>query len=293
MKKFTLFTVLIICVLIGTVFFSACDELGVECDELDVGQIKIMSANIRCITSADRGNRAWKYRKNLIAKNFQQVKPSIIGMQEVTPQQYEYCKKLLKNYQSEITYRDDSNKSEGCPIFYYKELYTLISKGTFWLSETPDVMSKDWGSECYRICTYVILRDNNTNKEFAVFNTHLDNVSKEARVKGISVILEKMYSLGNYPAVIMGDFNATENSQTYLNATEVLWDVKYQVDNDYVNCATYHNWGQKPNHPAIDFFLITQTGFAVDSYEVVTTTYDGEYPSDHFPIVTKLTLNDL
>ena len=291
MKKLTVSIFLIICILIGTVIFSACNKITVECDELDAGQIKVMSANIRCIISADTGTRAWKHRKNLIAKNFQQVKPSIIGMQEVTPQQYKDCKKFLKNYQSTITYRDETSKLEGCPIFYYKDLYTLISEGTFWLSETPDVMSKDWGAAHYRICTYVILRDNNTDKQFAVFNTHLDNKSEEARVKGIGVILEKIYLLGNYPAVIMGDFNATENSQTYLNATEVLWDVKYQVDNEYVNCATYHNWGQKPNYPAIDFFLITQTGFIVNSYEVVTTTYDGEYASDHFPIVTKLTLN--
>lgn len=286
------FILLIIGVLILTVLFAACYESDVECDELDLGQIKIMSANIRCITSEDTGNRAWKYRKNLLVKNFQEAKPSIIGMQEVTPQQYQFFKNVLKNYQSEIVYRDDSKKSEGCPIFYHKDLYTLIDSGTFWLSETPDVMSKDWDSAYHRICTYVILRDNNMCKEFAVFNTHLDNKSEEARVNGIDVILKKLNSLGNYPAVIMGDYNSTEDSQTYLNAIKVLRDVKYQVDNEYVNSATYHNWGQELDRSAIDFFLITQTGFIVNSYEVVTTTYKGAYASDHFPIVTTLTLTN-
>ncbi len=270
---------------------SACDKIIIA-DELNAGQVKIMSTNIRCITSSDKGNWAWNSRKELVAENIRQAKPTIIGMQEVTPQQYEYCKKLLKNYRSEITYRDNSEKSEGCPIFYYKDLYTLVNKGTFWLSETPDIMSKDWESAYYRICSYVILRDNRTSKEFAVFNTHLDNISETARINGLNVILNKINSIGDYPTVLMGDFNATEDSQTYLTATEDLLDVKYQVENDYVNCATYHNWGQELNRSAIDYFMITKTGFSVDSYEVVTTTYNGKYSSDHFPIVTMLTLSD-
>ncbi len=270
---------------------SACDKIIIA-DELNAGQVKIMSTNIRCITSSDKGDWAWNSRKELVAENIRQAKPTIIGMQEVTPLQYEYCKKLLKNYQSEITYRDNSEQSEGCPIFYYKDLYTLVNKGTFWLSETPAIMSKDWESAYYRICSYVVLRDNRTNKEFAVFNTHLDNISETARINGLNVILNKINSIGDYPTVLMGDFNATEDSQTYLTATEALLDIKYQVENDYVNCATYHNWGQELNRSAIDYFMITKTGVSVDSYEVITTTYNGKYVSDHFPIVTMLTIID-
>jgi len=282
--------------LTGLATFSACDEIiidyDIDCDELNVGQIKIMSMNLYSSNWADKGAIAWKYRRELVAQNIQQAKPTIISMQEVKSEQYKYCKKLLKNYNSEIVYRDDSDNSEGCPIFYHKNLYTLIDKGTFWLSETPDVMSKGWESAYYRICSYVVLRDKQTGKEFSVFNTHLDHASETARINGINVILDKIHSIGDYPAILMGDFNATENSQTYLNATETLLDVKYQVENEYGNHATYHNWGQELDRTAIDYFMITKTGFAVDSYEVITTTYDGNYASDHFPIVTMLTLAD-
>lgn len=283
MKKIVLGIALAVCILMSLSAFSACDEL-------DAGQIKVMSANIRCINSDDTGNRAWEHRKTLVAKNIQQIKPTIIGMQEVTPQQYEDCKIILKNYQSEITYRDNEEQTEGCPIFYSKKLYTLLDKGTFWLSETPNVMSKSWDAAYNRICSYVVLRDNNTGKEFAVFNTHLDHKSETARINSIGVILDKIQSIGDYPTVIMGDFNATENSQTYINATETFWDVKYQVENNFKNSATYHNWGQQLDNKPIDYFFITQSGFTVNSYEVVTTTYDGDYASDHFPIVTLLTL---
>lgn len=285
MKKTALCIFLIFCLLtVGLAAFSAC---GVK-----AGQIKVMSFNLRCISSADTSDRDWSNRKDLVAKSIKKAKPTIIGMQEVTPQQYADCQELLKNYNSTITYRDDSEKSEGCPIFYRKDLYTLITEGTFWLSETPDEMSKDWDAEYYRICTYAVLRDNRSKDEFAVFNTHLDNKSQEARVNGLDVIVDKINALGNYPTVVMGDFNSTENSETYQNATANFLDVKYQVENDYVNCATYHNWGTQLDRAPIDYFFISKTGFAVDSYEVVTTTYDGAYASDHFPIVTKLTLTD-
>ena len=291
MKKLAFCTTLIVCMLLNLIVLSACNHIIVECEELDAGQVKIMSTNLRRISPVDTDNRTWENRKSLVVKIIQQTKPSIIGMQEVTPQQYKYCKKILSNYQSDITYRDNLKQSEGCPIFYHKELYTLINQGTFWLSETPDVMSKDWESEHYRICSYVVLLDNQTHKEFAVLNTHLDNVSATARINSISVILDKIHSLG-YPTVIMGDFNATENSKAYKIATEALLDVKYQVENDYVQTATYNNWGQEHNNRTIDYFLITPIGFTVNSYEVITTTYDGNYASDHFPIVTTLTLAD-
>ncbi len=36
--------------------------------------------------------------------------------------------------------------------------------------------------------------------------------------------------------------------------------------------------------------MISKTGFTVEQYKVVDTTYDGVYPSDHFPILVDLVL---
>lgn len=69
----------------------------------------------------------------------------------------------MVGFDSIITYREDTINAEGCPIFYQTDLYTLIDKGSFWLSETPEVMSKDWGAAHYRICSYVILKEKSTD----------------------------------------------------------------------------------------------------------------------------------
>lgn len=253
--------------------------------------IRVMSANLRCFNPQDIGKKSWFYRADLILKNIEAEAPSIIGFQEATKWQYAYLCKSLPGYDSVITYRDNSPFSEGCPIFYDTERYALQDKGSFWLSETPDVMSKDWDSKCYRVCSYVILEEKASGRQFVVFNTHLDHVSDEARINGIGVVLDKIQQFGGLPSMIMGDFNAEEDSETYRSATENFSDAKYQTENAVgLHSATYQNWGESPDRNPIDYFMISKTGFTVEKYEVVDTTYDGVYPSDHFPILVDLIL---
>lgn len=250
-------------------------------------QLKVMSCNVRCISPTDLGKKSWFYRADLIMKNIEKEQPGVIGFQEVTKWHYSYLCDTLGVYDSVITYRDDSFNSEGCPIFYRSDIYTLIDKGSFWLSETPDVMSKSWGAQYNRVCSYVILKDNATETEFVVFNTHLSHVSDEARINGIGVVLDKIQEFGSLPAVLMGDLNAEESSETYRSATADFLDTKYQTDNTMTSC-TYQAWGEQLDRNCIDYILISKTGFTTNSYRVVNDTYDGVYPSDHFPVSVSL-----
>ncbi len=250
-------------------------------------EITMMSCNLRCLTPLDFGKKSWFYRAELVMEGIRNNAPGIIGFQEATRWQYDYLIDCLEGYDSVITYRDGSVIAEGCPVFYNASLYSLVDKGSFWLSETPEEMSKDWGSACYRICSYVILNEKSTDKQFVVFNTHLDHVSDEARIKGVGVILEKIKQFGSYPSVIMGDFNAEEGTETYIKVTENFLDARYETDNTD-NSITYQNWGKSGKQ--LDYFMISKTGFEVLSYDVVDELYGGNYSADHFPIVLKLKL---
>ena len=257
---------------------------------LDSSQIKVMSYNIRCHAPDDFGHKNWFYRANLVVDTIENAQPGIIGFQEVNSWQYDYLCDVMPLYDSIIEYRDDIPVySEGCPVFYRTDLYTLIDKGSFWLSETPDVMSKDWGSACYRICSYARLKDNSSEKEFVIFNTHLDHVSDEARIKGIQVVLNKIEEFGSIPAILMGDLNAVEDSETYRSATTNFDDVKYQTENTMTSC-TFQNWGTELDRECIDYILTSKGDFEVSSYKVITDTYDGDYTSDHFPITATIKL---
>lgn len=270
---------------------KAKQSITMDTSALSAGEIRIMSANVRCLNPQDLGKKSWFYRADLILKNIEAEAPTVIGFQEVTKWQYAYLCDTLSGYDSVITYRDDTLYSEGCPVFYNTSLYNLKDKGSFWLSETPEVMSKGWDAACYRICSYVILEEKENGKQFVVFNTHLDHVSDTARINGIRVVLDKIAQFGGLPSVIIGDLNAAEDSETYRSVTENFLDAKYQLENPQIS-ATYQNWGTELDRPCIDYCMISKTGFTVNSYKVVQTTYDGVYPSDHFPLSVSLTLTE-
>lgn len=251
--------------------------------------VTLMSCNLRCPAPQDLGERSWFNRAELIAADIGEQGPGIIGFQEATRWQYDYFVDVLTGYDSVIEYRDNSLMAEGCPIFYNTALYELVDKGSFWLSETPEVMSKDWGAAHYRICSYVILKERTGGKELVVFNTHLDHVSDEARIKGIGVVLDKIRAFGDRPAVIMGDLNAQENSETYRSVTTHFLDAQYAAA-ETMTSHTYQNWGNPESYKRLDYFMVSKTGLQVDRYWVLPGTRDGVYTSDHCAILCTLTL---
>ena len=109
-------------------------------------ELVVMSANVRFINPLDLFTKSWFFRAKLVRDDLQLVMPDVVGFQEVTPVHYEYLKKILPDYDSTICYRDDFVLSEGCPIFYRTDKYEKVDDGSFWLSETPEEMSKSWGS---------------------------------------------------------------------------------------------------------------------------------------------------
>ncbi len=249
-------------------------------------EITIMSTNVRFYNPLDFLKKSWFYRADLIAEDVERVSPDIVGFQEATFLHYDYLKSTLSGYDSEMAYRDDFILSEGCPIFWRTDRFEKIDSGSFWLSETPEVMSKDWGSSHYRICVYVILRDKTTNKEFAVFNTHLDNVSDEARINGIKVVLDKISEFGDLPSFLFGDMNATDDSETILSTRDSFDDAKV-ISPITEDTRTFHGWGDPTEQDRIDYILISKGDAEVYEYHVLDNCYDGVYSSDHSSIYIK------
>ena len=292
---------IILCVILAAVLAAAVVELFylprylLKRETFDIresrndSRVTVVSANVRCYSPTDFFKRSWFYRAPLLVVSVAANAPDVIGFQEVTPMHYKYLTKTLLGYDSVIEYRDRSPLREGCPIFFNTEKFDLVDKGSFWLSETPGEMSKDWGAAHYRICSFAVLTQKSDGKEFAVFNTHLDHVSDEARINGIHVVLDKMKEYGDLPCVLMGDLNADESSSTYAAATEVFDDAKYKAEKTDSG-ATYHNWGQALDRENIDYFMVTKDDFDVDEYAVIRPAEGEAYPSDHFQIMLRFRL---
>ena len=261
---------------------NAAVELGDSSGE----EMTIMSTNVRYIAYDDFFKRAWFYRADLICEDINSVKPDIIGFQEATPVHYSYLQKIMEGYESEMAYRDEFVLSEGCPIFWRADRFEKLDSGSFWLSETPEVMSKDWGSDQYRICVYVILRDRNTGKDFALFNTHLDNKSEEARINGIQVVLDKISEFGNVPAYLMGDLNDVEESAT-IDFTKESFDDAMRISSVTEETPTFHGWGDPSRSCRIDYIMISKGDAEVYEYHVVNNLHGENYSSDHASIYIK------
>ena len=254
-------------------------------------ELTIMSANVRCFAPDDLFQKSWFYRAGLLSGDIAEVAPDVICFQEVQDLHYNYLENVMPEYNSVMAFRDKSIIREGCAIFYRADRFEEIETGYFWLSETPDVQSKDWGSAHYRVCVYACLKDLNTGKEFIVFNTHLDHKSEEARIKGIQVVLNKIQELEGRTAFLVGDMNAAGNSKTIESTKQSFDDAKKIAAVSDGNKYTYNNWGNPGGKSLVDDILISKGDATVSEYHVVNNSHNGIYSSDHCPIYIKTKIN--
>lgn len=262
------------------------------------GSLVIMSANIRrreklfSFDAADTGSHRWYRRARYYLQNIETVRPDILGAQEVQPSQYEFLQEHLVGYSSVVGYKDDrGSRSEACPIFYSTARFTLLDGGTFWLSDTPDVMSKYEGSYDPRIATFVKLKDNVTGRTIAVYNTHPNWANVEARVKQLAVVAAKAQASDADEIVVIGDLNSERTlpggSEGIAPLEAFLKDSKtFAGMTDYG--ATFNGYDIDPDGPmALDYIFLPEET-TVLGIGKVDTLYDGIFPSDHYPIWAKV-----
>jgi endonuclease/exonuclease/phosphatase family metal-dependent hydrolase len=222
--------------------------------------------------------------------------PDIFGIQEALPNQVTDITTAFPKYSYVGIGRDGVGKGESSNIFFKKERFELLTENTFWLSETPEIISKGWDAALNRICTYVLLKDRKTKQSFWVFNTHLDHQGELARTKAIELILLKIKTLNtkNDPVVLLGDFNSEPTEERIINLK------KWMIDSHDIS-------KQKPFGPSgtfnafkhneavvrrIDYiFLSKDNSFTVNKYAVLSDSKDLKYPSDHLPVYVELTFN--
>ena len=195
--------------------FSGCAQANYTAfDEPQNGEISIVSYNCAApwgnvLEGTGSGTRVKKFAAYMNA-----VKPDSIGTQEMNQKWLDKLESIMSDYGHYGTTRggdENANKSEMNAVFWRADKYTAEAMDTFWLSQTPDTESKYEGAGCYRICTWVLLKNKETGEQYIHMNTHLDNASEEAANYGAEVISAKMDELiarYNCTVVLTGDFNS-------------------------------------------------------------------------------------
>ena len=254
--------------------------------------LKIMTYNIRLDIASD-GENAWPNRKDFFTSQIQFYSPDIFGVQEATPNQVVDIAAALPDYDKFGIGREAEGKGEACTIYYKKNRFKIEQSNTFWLSETPNIVSKGWDAACNRICTYALFKDLKTKKLFWVFNTHLDHIGNEARVKGVQLILSKIKEVNTkeYPVVFMGDFNSEPNTPQIIEIRKVMDDTKdVSKEKPFGPSGTFNDFNHKePVTLLIDYIFISKNNsFKVLKHAVLSDSKDLKYPSDHLPVYIEI-----
>ena len=278
--------------------------------------LKVMSFNVQTEngTSVDFALRAEMLRDLLDDRQ-----PDSIGMQEVTVNWIKWMDSVSFNDSYAGVGEGRTPGGEASSIYYRKDKFELVATGTFWLSETPDVVGSALPNANYpRICTWAHLRDKVTGFEYIHVNTHLDHNGnnsssdgKSIRTNQIRIMLEYLQKLPDVPMVLTGDFNqakttsegvnyamfknilgestftATTGEKITGNFAEARADAAETVSPDqWASMTKYWDEGGSSYNPAkkpIDYVFYTPADFTAVRYENIHYHRDGIYMSDHLP----------
>ncbi len=280
-------------------------------------ELTIASYNIRYANKDDslKGN-AWSNRAPVIAQLIEFHDFDIFGTQEGLHRQLEDLKKLAPVYDYIGKGRDDGDKKgEFAAVFYKTDIFKLLDKGDFWLSTETEYPNKGWDAVLPRICSWGHFEHIESGANFYFFNTHFDHVGVEARKLSAKLILEKIKTIaGNHHTILAGDFNVDQYNESYLllNSSGILKDAYDEASIKYALNGTFNGFNANGKRDdRIDHIFVTKD-FKVERYGILTDTYRGAFkvnesadsanpgksssqtearlPSDHFPVMIKVTL---
>jgi endonuclease/exonuclease/phosphatase family metal-dependent hydrolase len=250
--------------------------------------LTVATYNLRYDNRGDSGN-LWVNRAPIQSNLIRFHDFDVVGIQEGLINQLEDLSKSLPQYTRYGIGRDDGKAAgEHSAIYYKKDKFKLLKRGDFWLSQTPDQPGKGWDATCCnRICSWVQLQDIASKKIFYFFNVHFDHQGVIARIESAKLMIEKIKTIaGNTPAVFTGDLNGGRNSDCYkyIANAGVIKDSYDLAGFTYENNGSFNSFRTPRGMEVIDHIFVTKH-FTVKKWGILTDTYFGKYPSDHFPVM--------
>lgn len=295
-----------VCALL-VVLLGACASL-----ESDRVSLNVSTFNMRCDLEENKiWKGAWNLRKAMIAQMLLERDMDIVASQELYVHQLDDLKKELSGKydfvetQSLFAYDpriiDGRNRpaADDCEIrmhnaiWYKASKFSVLEKGSFYLSSTPDKMSFGFepNAQCRR-CVWAKFEDLASGKTFYVFNVHADWENRKSRLAANDLIMEKIAEIAEGETVFLaGDFNdeTSESANMFTRSGKFSDSREVSRANPSGPYGTFHNWGANDmKNPAnrLDYIFV-KGGVKVLSYEVLGDSYGAAYPSDHYPVFIK------
>ncbi len=257
--------------------------------------MKIMSYNIKGAFHFDDERLEWENRKDYIFQVINRQHPTLLGIQEMQDVQLKDFKENLTDYEFFGEIRSDEVGSERSTIGYLKEKMELLESDTFWLSDTPEVMSKteSWKAACYRVVTWGKFKEKSTGKVFTYMNTHFDHTNEYPRYKAAGLVTKFMASHEG-PFLLTGDFNGEPYERFYEILTQNLKDLVLDSPH-HVGPMKTCNMLEVGDPFLCDKvaridYIFGSKEVKVLQTEICTDSFCEFHPSDHYPVVAEIQL---
>lgn len=241
----------------------------------------------------------WENRKSRLLEYLAYAKADVIGSQELQEDQIQEVILGLGpswGYFGEPT-RKNEGRTDTNAIFYNKNRIELIVSKT--------IPYKD--DQCENAFTYCYFKDRLTNRKFAVLNTKLSWSSPDRRLAE-AIQLNEISNQCDDPIIVLRDFNLYP---FILHKHNIFFDGDYVEQvitgknlKDAKRISAFGHFGplcsitnsKDTLEPFAGPYL---TGFILDrifvndqievyAHGIDTAKVDGEFPSDHFPIIAEV-----
>lgn len=234
--------------------------------------------------AADR----WRLRRPLLNRLLAAERPTILGIQEVMPDQSEDIRTMLgPGYARVGSGRSATRAGERCEVHYDTGRLRLLTADTWWLSGRPgEPGSRSFGNLVPRLVIQTRLEDLRTGVRFNVLTVQLDHLSRRSRTLSAELLQRRVSELEG-PAVVMGDFNDDPRSglHRYLADGRTLQDaLALAGPRAGADGATYTRYRMpRSTGRRLDWILVSPTA-AVRSAAVNAVRIGGRAASDHEPV---------
>ena len=262
-------------------------------EDASSAEFRLGSYNV-WISTIGKGNYAWNVRKDRLAKSIVDMNMDVFGIQEVDLRIQKELPALLEKHGAAdygwyifSPYSPKGRGDKAQALLYRKDRFKILESHYFWMSETPEVISRGWDEQKFcRGGFCVVLKDKRTGRKFFLMHSHFP-LGKEARRRAADVCIEmeKKYNKDGLPSFLIGDLNnrpdypGSEKLRTFWNDSFLYLPAECREGSfaTFNGAETDRDMDKDPRR--IDYVYFK--GAVPLKYCCFNKKYDGFWPSDH------------